>query len=163
MPCPRLTSPRRRRGLAFLAALAALASGCGGGAHAPARSAPLSRLAFGASAARLAEDREVQAAAHVFAGSYLRSTNEPRRPVTHDASAALAVGLRANAARLRGDTGLPPLRLRGIAVSITGADHARATMTLGAGAGPTYPITFLLRRRNGRWLAVGINGTGAAR
>lgn len=162
MPRKDRSTPRRARvRLLGVLVLATLASGCGG-VKAGGGSPPSSRLASPAGATQLAEVALVQRAARTFARTYVRSTNDPTHPATSGASAALAAQLRANPTRLRGVTGLPTLRLRAVAVSIHAPNHAAATMTLAAETGPPYAVTFLLARRSGRWLAIGIDGTGAS-
>lgn len=149
---------RNRRTAAGIALIAAtILAGCGAPpqSDAPIRSVATGPVGPSRGALELAAPRR---AALGFAASYVASANDPRRPVAHSATAQLARELRGNAATNGQPHHGPPLRLRGLALAAKTGGRVEATMTLGAGNGPSFAVVFLLQSYGRRWLAARLLG-----
>ena len=100
----------------------------------------------------------VRRAAQGFARSYAASIRDPSGTVVRDATPALARDLRALRTRVpRRRLGDSP-RVTAVVVTPRSASRAEATVILDRGSGSPFPIVFVLRRIEGRWLAARLPG-----
>jgi hypothetical protein len=146
-----------------VAVVAAIAiAGCGGqdgAAPRSTRTAPLGRPIGGPATMQAPEDRAALAAARAFVTSYLAITYGRAQPgALRTATPALRAALQAQRARVpQGLRGRRP-RIVSLRLQAQGSRRRRAIATVDDGDVAPYPLFATLARRDGRWLAISVQG-----
>jgi hypothetical protein len=148
--------------LAVPVVIAIAIAGCGnqdGAAQSSTSTAPLGRPIGGSSRVQTPEHRAALAAARAFVTSYLAITYGRARPEElRAATPALRAALQAQRARVpQGLRGRRP-RIVSLRLDPQGSGRRRAIATVDDGDVAPYPLFATLARRDGRWLAISVQG-----